>query len=192
MGYDEDTHPLEEEGINHLTTDNMMYECLRKAQEHDELLQAFQIKFIDNTLANHPNTAQKNTIYISRGESTLKQRTADCQWFQATIDVIIALREYQTPQAMRILKTMYNCILFHLSHDECWDYLEVRMYHFEYREPAILDRGVITFNANEIENFCYDYDPCPIRLALGIKTSIAGTNEKRTTILKPKELKHAK
>ena len=40
------TEELWEEGINHLTTDNMIYECLRKAQLHDELLQKFVIKFI--------------------------------------------------------------------------------------------------------------------------------------------------
>ena len=92
---------------------------------------------------------------------------------------------------MRILKTMYKCILYHLSHDECWEYLQVVSYHFEYKVPAILDRGVITFNASEIEDFCYDYDPCPILTMLSVTTSIDGTN-KKTTRIKPKEFKHGK
>lgn len=180
-----------DEGINHLTTDNMIYECLRKAQLHDELLQKFVIKYIDSTAAEQPNTAQKNSIYVARDHSTLVTRGSDCQYFQASISVIIALREYNTAQAMRILKTMYKCILYHLSHDECWEYLQVVSYHFEYKAPAILDRGIITFNASEIEDFCYDYDPCPILTILSVTTSINGTNEK-TTRIKPKEFKHGK
>jgi hypothetical protein len=180
-----------DEGINHLTTDNMIYECLRKAQLHDELLQKFVIKFIDSTIAQKPNTAQKNTIYVARGQSNLVNRSYSCQQFDTSIDVIIALREYNTPQAMRILKTMYKCILYHLSNDECWDYMQVMSYHFEYREPAILDRGIINFKASEVEDFCYDYDPCPILTLLSVTTSIEGTNEK-TIRLKPKEFKHGK
>ena len=182
---------LWDEGINHLTTDNMIYECLRKAQLHDELLQKFVIKFIDNTIAQKPHTAQKNAIYIARDYSNLVDRTYSCQHFETHINIIIAIREFSTVQAMRILKTMYKCILYHLSHDECWEYMQVMSYHFEYEEPAILNRGVITFRANEVEDFCYDYDAAPILTILGIKTSIEGTNEKITK-LKPKEFKHGK
>ena len=50
---------------------------------------------------------------------------------------------------------------------------------------------MITFTAIEVENFCFEYDPEPIRIALGIRTSIEGTNERRIKF-KGKELRYGK
>lgn len=189
--YNSNTHSLIDEGINHLTTDNSILNVLLEAQEHDDLLQAFSIKFVDSKFAQNPNGREKNTIYIVRRNSTLISRMNDSQSFNATIEVYIALREYNSITAQRILKTMYKDIMYHLANSEIIDYLEVKSFRFEYVEPGILDLGVITFTAIEVENFCFEYDPEPIRIALGIRTSIEGTNERRIKF-KGKELRYGK
>lgn len=179
----------EECGINHLTTDNMIYDCLRRAQDYDELLEAFRIKYIDKSFANNVKSQEKNQIFVVRQESTLLTKNYDSQEFEAIIQVYIVLREYDGVMAQRILKTMYKDIMHHIVNDDVGEYIELESFSFEYEEPGILTMGIMTFNAKELENFEYDYDPDPIRIALGLRTSIEGRNEK-VFKMKPKEVKN--
>lgn len=179
----------EECGINHLTTDNMIYDCLRRAQPYDELLDAFRIKYMDKSFANSVKSQEKNQIFVVRQESTLLTKNYDSQEFEAIIQVYIVLREYDGVMAQRILKTMYKDIMHHIVNDDVGEYIELESFSFEYEEPGVLTMGIMTFNAKELENFEYDYDPDPIRIALGLRTSIEGRNEK-VFKMKPKEVKN--
>ncbi len=178
-------------GINHLTTDNMIYDCLRRAQPYDELLDAFRIKYIDKSFANNVKSQEKNQIFVVRQGSTLRTKNYDSQEFEAIIQVYIVLREYDGVMAQRILKTMYKDIMHHIVNDDVGEYIELENFSFEYEEPGVLTMGIMTFNAKELENFEYDYDPDPIRIALGLRTSIEGRNEK-VFKMKPKEVYNGK
>ena len=170
---------IRNEGINHLTSENSMLDILLEAQKHDELLQSFQIRFVDKSFATNCSMRNKNVIYIVRQDSVLVDRNYDSQVFDATLEIYITLKEYDTIMAQKIMKTMYKDIMYHFANSEIIDYLEVVSFHYEYEEPGVLSMGVITFKSVELENFCFEYDPEPIKVALGLKTSIEGTNEKK-------------
>lgn len=186
-----------DDGINHLTTDTDIYNCLRKAQQTNEYLRAFELKYMDETFTKDANNLEANVIYIVRRGSELMDRGDDCQTFRASIQVVIAIRKYDTVQAQTILKTMYKIILHALVNDPCFDFMSVEEFHFEYSEPGILDRGVITFTAVELEDYCFDVDLEPLKIILNLRTNIEGTNvytkklmERDYTPFKPKEVEN--
>ncbi|PAV08104.1 hypothetical protein [Methanosphaera cuniculi] len=165
-------------GLEFLFADTEMYNLLVHAKKEcdDPVLKLFNIKYVDKSFGENPRTQELNNIYVARLESINDLHGNGFNVFDTTIQIVIAIREYDTITAQKLLKSVYKRIQYYFVNDEISSFIHVNRFYFEYEQPGILSRAVIEYKVKEVEDDQYIVDYEDLYLRLGIETSI--DNEK--------------
>lgn len=167
-------------GLEHLESDTELYNLLVAAKESgDKILKLYNIKYMDKSFATEPLTQELNNIYVIRLQSVLVDRGEHFQVFNARVNLVLAIREYDNITAQQLLKSTYKRIMFHIVNNEIISFLSVNSIDFEYKSPGILDRLTIELTVKEVEDFDYKINEAELyqKLGLGIETTVDNENK---------------